>query len=611
VERTPNAIAVVFEEQQLSYKELNSRADRLAHYLQTLGVQPEVKVGICVERSLDMVVALLGVLKAGGAYVPLDPAYPQERLAFMLSDSQVSVLLTQSHLIATLPKHNAQLVCLDRESEVVTPSPPLPLSPSPHHLAYVIYTSGSTGTPKGVGISHRSLVNHCQTVGLEYEIAGSDRLLQFASLSFDVAAEEIFPCLVRGATLVLRSDRMLHSIPEFLQQCGDRGITVLNLPTAFWHQLMAEVSASNLKLPPTVRLVIIGSEQAASKYLEIWQQQVDPQVRLVNCYGVTETTISAIACDLPAGEITGGELPIGKPMANVETYVLDSYLQPVPIGVPGEIYIGGAGLARGYLDRPEQTALAFIPHPYSAIPGARLYKTGDLGRYRLDGNLEFLGRIDRQVKVRGFRIELGEIETVLRQHPEVKEAVVIDREDIPGDKRLVAYVVPNLGYRSTSQLREYLQERLLEHMLPSWIIMLASLPLNPNGKVDRQKLPAPERSHQDARETYVAPQNQIEKTIASIWQEALQLEKVGINDNFFDLGGHSLLALQVQSKLQTALNAKLSITDIFKYPNISSLANYLSREQNQQYSLTAARDRAGKQKAAIERRKQLRRSIEL
>ena len=449
VEQTPDAVAVVFEDEQLTYCELNERANQLAHYLRSLGVKAEVLVGICVERSLSMVIGLLGILKAGGAYVPLDPIYPKERLALMLQDGQIPVLLTKQALLNALPKNQFKIVCLDSDWTIIAQESQEDLFnlTQPENLAYLIYTSGSTGTPKGVMIQHGSLVNYTETACLEYEIKLQERILQFASISFDAAAEEIFPCLVQGATLVLRTDTMLNSIQNFLQQCRNLGLTVLDLPTAFWHQVTDEVSTTNLTLPEALRLVIIGGEKAEPSRLEAWQQQVGQRVRLVNSYGPTETTIVATICDLCESisvQTDKRELPIGQAIRNTETYVLDPYLQLVPVGVPGELYIGGVGVARGYLNQPELTALAFIPNPYTTEPGARIYKTGDLVRYRPDGNIEFLKRIDHQVKIRGFRIEIREIEALLNQHPAVQEAVVVARQDETDYKRLVAYVVSNI-----------------------------------------------------------------------------------------------------------------------------------------------------------------------
>lgn len=444
VELTPDAVAVVFEQEQITYRELNVKANQLAHYLQTLGVKPEVLVGICVERSLEMIIGLLGILKAGGAYVPLDPNYPSERLAFMLEDSSVPVLLTQQKLVEKLPLNSARVISLDSDwEEIASYSEENPSSGvKSNNVAYVIYTSGSTGKPKGVLIEHKSLVNYTKAVITEYEIEKTDRILQFASLNFDISAEEIYTCLSAGATLVLRTDSMLESIEIFLQKCLDWKITVVNLPTAYWHELTARLEVDNLEIPASWRLVAIGGEKALPNRLVEWYQSVGRQVRLMNSYGPTEATINALICDVSPGAVKiVKEVPIGRPIDNTQVYILDLYLQPVPIGVPGELHIAGIGLAREYLNRPDLTAEKFIPNPFSSDPEARLYKTGDRVRYLPDGNIEYLDRIDNQVKIRGFRIELGEIEAVLNSHPAVQEAVVIEREDIPEQKRLVAYLV--------------------------------------------------------------------------------------------------------------------------------------------------------------------------
>ncbi|WP_373534966.1 amino acid adenylation domain-containing protein [Microcoleus sp.] len=459
VERTPDAVAVVFEEKQLTYRELNVKANQLAHYLQSLGLKPEVLVGICVERSLEMVIGLLGILKAGGAYVPLDPAYPKDRLAFMVEDSSVPVLLTQEKLLEKLPQNSACVVCLDSEWPKIAvhskENPSIPVKPK--NLAYVIYTSGSTGKPKGVLIQHESLVNYTTVATAEYRIQKCDRILQFSSISFDVSAEEIYTSLTSGATLVLRTDSMLDSLEGFLQKCKNWEITVMALPTAYWHELTAFLSQKTVALPPSLRLIIIGGEKALVDRLKTWLECVGERVRLVNNYGPTEATVGATIYDLSVADTTLKELPIGRPLGNVQTYILDGNRQPVPIGIPGELHIGGAGLARGYLNRPELTSERFIRNPFSESATERLYKTGDLARYLNDGNIEYLDRIDDQVKIRGFRIELGEIEAVLAKHPNVRSVTAIDREDAPGNKRLVAYLVSNLipervPYHSECQL---------------------------------------------------------------------------------------------------------------------------------------------------------------
>ncbi|WP_254564926.1 non-ribosomal peptide synthetase [Oscillatoria sp. HE19RPO] len=463
VNQSPDVVAVQYQDAHLTYRELNAKANQLAHYLQGLGVGPDSLVGLCCDRSLEMLVGLLGILKAGGAYLPLDPAYPRDRLQGMLEDAAVPILLTQQQIRDKFTPLSAQAIALDADWQAISEySPENPLTAvTPNHLAYVIYTSGSTGKPKGVAVPHRALVAYTQVAQTEYGITQRDRLLQFASISFDTSAEEIYPSLTCGATLILRTETMIQSIAEFLHQCQDWEMTVLNLPTAYWHELTARLAAENLTLPPAVRMVIIGGEKALPDRLKTWQQQVGKTVQLLNTYGPTETTIVAAKCDLSQVEAGNGrEVPIGYPLPHTEIYVLDSHLQPVPIGVPGELHIGGKGLARGYLNRPELTNEKFIPHPFSTSPGDRLYKTGDLGRWLPDGKLEVIGRSDRQIKLRGYRIELSEIEATLAQHPAVWESVAVCREDTPNLQQLVSYFVLNPQFNLESQVSTLIEERL-------------------------------------------------------------------------------------------------------------------------------------------------------
>ncbi|MEG3936237.1 amino acid adenylation domain-containing protein [Microcoleus sp. T3_B1] len=578
VERTPDAVAVVFEEKQLTYRELNVKANQLANYLRSLGVGPEVLVGICVERSLEMIIGLLGILKAGGAYVPLDPNYPSERLAFMLEDSSVPVLLTQERLVEKLPALSARVICLDSDSKEIASYPKEnPLSSvKPENLAYVIYTSGSTGKPKGVLIQHGSLANYTTAASAEYRIQKCDRILQFSSISFDVSAEEIYTSLTSGATLVLRTDTMLDSFEGFLQKCQNWEITVMALPTAYWHELTAFLSPKTLALSPSLRLIILGGEKALPERLKTWFECVGQQVRLFNNYGPTEATIGATIYELSADDTTLRQLPIGRPLGNLCTYILDQNGQAVPIGVPGELHIGGAGLARGYLNRPELTTERFIRNPFNDSPTERLYKTGDQVRYLPDGNIEYLGRIDDQVKVRGFRIELGEIEAALSHHPNLLSVAVVLREDIPSQKSLVAYVVPLQEPAPTvGDLRHFLKERLPDYMVPSAFVILESLPLTPNGKVNRKLLPAPDLNSLIEKAEFVAPQTPTEKLVASIWAEVLGVEQLSIHDNFFELGGHSLLATQLLSKLSSHLGLNLPLSKLFEAPTVASFSSYI------------------------------------
>jgi len=577
VERTPDAIAVVFEAEQLTYGELNRRANQLAHHLRALGVGPEVLVALCLERSLEMVIGLLGILKAGGAFVPLDPAYPKERLAFMLKDAQVPVLLTQERLVAGLPEQEAKVICLDSGWETIArESGENPgISTLPENLAYVIYTSGSTGQPKGVLVSHGSIADHCWNAQRYYELDSHDVVLQFASLSFDMSVEEILPTLIVGARLVVMGAN-LWPPAEFHRKVSEFGLTVIDVPPAYWQELAREW-AGVPDLVPNIqpRLFIVGGDTMLPEVLKLWQRTPVSSIRLLNAYGPTETTITATAFEIaprPDENATYQRVPIGRPLANTQIYILDSFLHPVPIGVQGELYIGGTGVARGYLNRPELTAEKFIPDPFSAVLGARMYKTGDLARYRPDGNIEFLGRADHQVKIRGFRIELGEIEAVLGQHTAVRAAVVLAREDAPAEKRLVAYVVAD---STADELRRFLKDKLPEYMVPAVVVLLKALPVTPNGKVDRRALPAPDRSRPELEKAFVAPRDDLELQLAHIWEEVLGVRPVGVRDNFFELGGHSLLAVRLFALIEKRLGKKLPLTAVFQGATVEHLAGVL------------------------------------
>jgi amino acid adenylation domain-containing protein len=574
--RTPDAPAVLAGGRALSHAALDAEADRLAHRLRRLGVGPETRVALCLERSPEMLVALLAVLKAGGVYVPLDPAYPAERLAFMLADSGARVVLTHSALRDRLPAADARVVCIDDDDADAPASegaPEVPLDAG--NGAYVIYTSGSTGRPKGVLVSHGALASYASAAVELYGIVPGDRVLQFASLSFDASAEEIYPALLAGAALVLRTDEMLADAGTFLERCGRWGVTVLDLPTAYWHELVAEMERGAARLPGCVRLVIIGGESALPERVRAWRRCVGGSVRLVNTYGPTETTVAASLADLTgAGEpdAAGAPLPpvpIGAPVPNVRLYVLDAHMQPVPLGARGELYIGGAGVARGYLGRPGPTAERFVPDPFGAEPGARLYRSGDVARWRPEGALEYLGRADEQVKVRGFRIEPGEIESLLLRHPGVREAAVAAREDEPGRASLVGYVVAEGEEPTAAELRAHLQAELPDHMVPAAFVRLQGLPKTPSGKTDRRALPAPERG---AEGGHVAPRTATEEVLAGIWADVLELQRVGARDNFFERGGHSLLATRVVSRVAASLGVELPLRALFEAQTVEQLA---------------------------------------
>lgn len=583
VSQSPEATAVIFGDQQLSYRELNRRANQLAHFLHSLEMGPECLVGMCTDRSGDMLVGMLGILKAGAAYLPLDPSYPNDRLSYMLEDGRVAVLLTQRKWIEHLPEHRGQVVFLDSDWEKIAPEnqPNPPEYATPENLAYVIYTSGSTGKPKGVMVSRRSLVNFTRAAIHEYGINASDRVLQFASYGFDVTVEEIFPYLVAGGTVVMRTEEMLATIPSLLQGSRDYALTVLDLPTAYWHQLTYELATnSDLALPETLRLVIFGGEEASPKRVAMWQSVVGAYPQLINTYGPTETTVVATAYRIPESitisqdvddtvlqdylttdlesDIRLPVVPIGRPLNTYRLYVLDPNLQPAPIGVPGELYIGGVCVARGYLYRPDLTEQRFILDPFCNSSQSRLYKTGDLVRFLPDGNLLFLGRIDNQVKLRGFRIELGEIEDTLSHHPSVKAVCVKVIEPLAWDKRLVAYVVSQDEQPGIDrELVQYLKTKLPNYMIPQHIVELDHFPLTPNGKIDTKALPTPSDSVVTDDEEYHAPETEMEEKIAVIWKEVLGINQIGIHDNFFNLGGHSLLSMQAISKIEGQIGVRL------------------------------------------------------
>jgi amino acid adenylation domain-containing protein len=617
VKQTPDAVALVFEDQQLTYNELNVGANQLAHYLQSMGVEPEVLVGLCVERSIEMVVGMLAILKAGGAYVPLDPAYPIERLAFMLEDASVSVLLTQQHLVNRLTKQSARVVCLDTDTQAIANQSEQNLASglTTENLAYVIYTSGSTGLPKGVLVKHSGLCNLVYVQINTLEVKDSSHILQFASLSFDASIWEVVMALATGATLYLGRRESLLPGKELIELLRQHQITHLTLPPS----ILAALATEEL---PALQTICVAGEACSSELVSKWAKTR----RFFNAYGPTEATVCATVAKCTNAL---SKPNIGQPIANTQIYILDTHLQPVPIAVSGELHIGGVGLARGYLNQPELTAQKFILNPFSNQPGARLYKTGDKARYLNDGNIEFLGRIDNQVKLRGFRIELSEIEAVLSQHPAIEQAVAIVREDSLGNNGLVAYIVPdqenqveqtpfdqrlftsydskenNRSNNLTQEIKNYLKQILPEYMVPSAIVMLSSLPLTPNGKIDRKALPVKD-FEQALSATYVAPETELEQTFSKVWQQVLHREKVGIHDNFFDLGGHSLLIVQVHSQLQQLLDKKVLMVELFQYPTISSLANYLTQSQPENTAFEQSHKQVNKQKEAINRHKQRR-----
>jgi amino acid adenylation domain-containing protein len=581
VARAPEAPAVVFEAGgetgTLTYGELDRRSDGLAALLRQVGVGPEVSVGLCCERSPEMLVALLGILKAGGAYVPLDPAHPAERMAEILADARALAVVTTAALagaVAGAAGEGVHVVTVDSESGGAPAGRLAPLAACDRRTAYILYTSGSTGRPKGVAVEHRSLARFTLAAQRSFALGPGDRVLQFASLTFDASAEEIYPALAAGAALVLRSTEMLASAASFLAFCRRRKVTVADLPTAYWHQLTSALAAEDLRLGSPLRLLILGGERALPEKLLAFEERMDPSVLLLNTYGPTETTVAVTAWELPwgtAGEVAGREVPIGRPSPHVRIWVLDPAGGLAPPGFPGELAVGGAAPARGYAGRPDLTAASFIPDAFSGVPGARLYRTGDLVRFLPGGQLEFLGRVDTQVKIRGFRIEPGEIEAALRQHPGVADAVVMAREDTPGDRRLVAYVAGAEPLGPT-EVRGFLAGRLPEYMVPAAIVPLERLPLNASGKVDRRALPPPGEVAPGATLPHVVPRTPTEELIAGLFGEVLGTERVSVEDSFFALGGHSLSLVQLLHRVRGTFQVEIPLRTLYDDPTVAGLA---------------------------------------
>ncbi|GMU03297.1 hypothetical protein KH5H1_74190 [Corallococcus caeni] len=572
VDRAPDAVAAVCGEEALSYRELNRRANQLAHRLRALGVGPNVKVGICVRRSLDAVVGLMGIVKAGGAYMPLDPAYPKERLQFMLEDVQAPVLLTQSPLLERLPAQRSRVLCLDTDWAEIAREPdtnPAHVA-TPEDLVYVIYTSGSTGNPKGVMLDHRGRVNNFTDFNRRFQVGPGDAVLALSSLSFDMSAYDVFGTLAAGSTIVLPVAALERDPAHWAQLMVQHRVSVWHSVPALLEMLLASVGTDGERVPRWLRLVLLGGDWIPVS-LPDRLKAVVAGARVISLGGATEISMDSTIYDVVETDPAWKSIPYGMPMTNQLCYVLDAQLQPVPIGVPGELHLGGVGVAWGYLNRPELTATKFIPHPFSTRPGGRLYKTGDLARYRPDGNLELLGRIDNQVKINGLRIELGEIEAALRKLPGVDEVIVVARAEGSGPKRLVAYVVPDAGQALTAEdVRAALKAQIPEYMVPTAYVFLEALPLTPNGKVDRRNLPAPQLIRQDAQPV-VAPRTPEEKVLAGIWSALLGVEQLSVHDNFFSLGGDSVLGVQLVARARQA-GLHLTPKQLFQHQTLAALA---------------------------------------
>jgi amino acid adenylation domain-containing protein len=576
VERTPEAVAVAFENQQLTYRELNNRANQLAQYLKTLGVETETLVGICVERSLEMVVGILAVLKAGGAYVPLDPNYPSERLVYMLQDARVSVLLTQQKLQKDLTDCQVNIICLDTDWEKIASkandNPNTRVKPE--NLAYVIYTSGSTGLPKGVAIEHQQLFNYLNSIQTVLNLPVETNYATVSTIAADLGNTVIFSSLCGGGCLHIISDEQVINAKGLADYFERNFIDCLKIVPSHLKALLTSEAGS--RIIPRQRL-ILGGESASWELIE-QVQQLAPKCQIINHYGPTETTVGVLTYQIEEVSENRQSLtvPIGRPIANTQIYLLDSKKQPTSIGVPGEVYIGGAGLARGYFHRPKLTAEKFIPNPFSKDLKSRLYKTGDLARYQPDGNIEYIGRVDNQVKIRGFRIELSEIEAVLSQYPYVQQVTVITSEDVPGDKQLIAYLVSDAEENpSTSDLRQFLKDKLPKYMVPATFMYLDAFPLTPNGKIDRRALPVPDPNSTAMDNRFFRSLDLVEQQLAEIWSEVLNLYPIGIKDNFFELGGHSLLAVQLMAKIEQQFQINLPLSVLFQNSTIQQLATFL------------------------------------
>jgi surfactin family lipopeptide synthetase A len=573
VERTPDNIAVVFEQQQLTYRELNDRANQLAYYLRAQGVSKNVLVGLYLERSLAMVIGLWGILKAGGAYVPLDPAYPKDRVAYILADSQAKVLIADPHLLTSLPEHQATIVCLDQhQSEIDCQPRSNPLTDlDPTNLAYVIYTSGSTGNPKGVEVCHQSQANLLTYLKHTPGLTSSDTLLAVTTICFDTSTADMYLPLLVGAKIVLVSSEVAADGFQLLATLTNAGVTFLQATPVTFRLLLA----AGWQGSPQLRVVSTG--EALSRNLA--DALIDKVAELWDLYGPTETTVWSTGSKIndlrQVSNYQGALELIGRPIANTQAYILDRYLQPVPLGIHGELHIGGDCLAKGYLNRPELTAEKFIPNPFSNVPNARLYKTGDLARYLPDANIEYIGRIDNQIKIRGFRIELSEVEGLLAKHPDVKEVATIVREDTPDNRQLVAYIVAATTPLPTiNSLREFLAIKLPSYMIPVAFVFLEVMPLTPNGKIDRRALPLPNYTRQLDND-FVASQDDLELQLTKMWEQALGVQPIGVEDNFFDLGGHSLIAVKLLGEVDRLCQQKLPLTTFLAAPTIKEFAQLL------------------------------------
>lgn len=585
VKLTPNQTALIYKQQQISYQELDEKSTQLALYLQQLSISFDQIVGVCLTRSPQMIIAVLAVLKSGAAYLPLDSSYPDERLQFMLTDSQAKYLLTESALQQRLSQYSQEATCQmilldDQRQQQIDANQSLLEDVTPQNLAYVIYTSGSTGQPKGVMIEHHSVVNHNQAVIKAYQLTADDRVMQFSAMSFDIFVEEVFPTLISGATLVLLEDQVFTDLGYLKQVIKDQQISLINLPTAYWNLLVDE------SLPETqLKRVVIGGEKVEAESYQRWISN-NPDIDVINTYGPTETTVISLLHHIDRERSPSQPIALGKPLANTRAYVLDENQQPLPIGIAGELHTAGEGVARGYLHQPALTAEKFIADPFSKQPGQRLYKTGDKVRWLADGNLEYIGRIDQQVKIRGFRVELGEIESLLATYKGVKQAIVVTRL-FQGSQQLIAYLQPIAEDKTVTidSIKQKLSKSLPEYMVPAIIVMLPELPLTTHGKVDRNAL-ANKQVELSLTDSSAAAETELQQTLLHQWQAVLQIDQIGIDDNFFELGGHSLLAVHLINQINDALDKTQSLTvvELFKSPTIRELSRIIASEAQNQFN---------------------------
>ena len=596
----PDEAALVFENDSLTYRELDERSNRLARRLIGMGAGPEVLVGIAMDRSLDLVVALLAIIKAGSAYLPLDPTYPQRRLEMVVEDAQPAVIVTQQRFAALFPPHQ-RILCVDSESAAIAcdSAEPLDCRSSSANPVYVIYTSGSTGKPKGVVVEHRNVVSFF--TAMDHILGDRPRgtWLALTSIAFDISVLELLWTLTRGFKVILQGDEKASSGSSYSVGANIRrhGVTHLQCTPSLVRILIGDGETASA-LSGLQKLLLGGEALPVSLANQV--RRLFPGL-LYNMYGPTETTIWSTCCRLDS---PGNIIPIGRPIPNTQTYVLDELLAPVPIGVAGELYIAGAGVVRGYLRRPDLTAERFLRDPFSDDSGARMYKTGDIARYLPDGNLEYLGRADFQVKIRGFRIELGEIESVLERHPGVRQAVVTALEERPGDQRLIAYLVFAPGSSpGAGELRSFLRENLPEHMQPSTLVALREMPLTANGKVDRKALPAPDTANLLVESSYEAASTDLERRIVDLWKDALDVEHIGVDSNFFDLGAHSLLVAEVHTKLQELVSREIPLVAMFRYPTVRTLAAYLQQEEEDASALSRSTARGKERQQSLQQRR--------